>query len=126
MVLDQIQIINEIAMRLKSLPSVGKEDLKIAKMWGFSDSQIADLRGVEECEIRQMRAGLGMRPVFKMVDTCAGSLRRIPRITIPVMKRKMMHVPLRIKSYRHRIGCQQNWTGHRIRLLVRACGLCAL
>lgn len=70
--LDQIQIINEIAMRLKSLPSVGKEDLKIAKMWGFSDSQIADLRGVGECEIRQMRAGLGVRPVFKMVDTCAG------------------------------------------------------
>ena len=40
-------------------------------MQGFSDSQIALLRGVAEEEIRKARHHLGVRPVYKTVDTCA-------------------------------------------------------
>jgi carbamoyl-phosphate synthase large subunit len=38
---------------------------------GFSDRQIADLRGLGEDEVRDIRHALGVRPVYKTVDTCA-------------------------------------------------------
>jgi carbamoyl-phosphate synthase large subunit len=45
--------------------------LRTAKGQGFSDSQIAILRGVSEDEVRKARHHLGIRPVYKTVDTCA-------------------------------------------------------
>jgi hypothetical protein len=42
------------------------------KRLGFSDRQLADLGGVKESEIRAERHRLGIRPVYKTVDTCAG------------------------------------------------------
>jgi len=52
----------------------GKPDaelLRRAKETGFSDRWIAALCGVEEEEIRALRKEWGIRPAFKMVDTCA-------------------------------------------------------
>jgi carbamoyl-phosphate synthase large subunit len=48
-----------------------------AEMWkmkrlGFSDRQLADLRGSTEAKIRGERHRLGIRPAYKTVDTCAG------------------------------------------------------
>nr|MBA3825781.1 carbamoyl-phosphate synthase large subunit [Ktedonobacterales bacterium] len=43
-----------------------------AKRMGFSDAQIAVAVGQTEPNIRALRKSLGMRPVYKMVDTCAG------------------------------------------------------
>jgi carbamoylphosphate synthase large subunit/very-short-patch-repair endonuclease len=43
-----------------------------AKRIGLSDAQIAQATGATEAAIRQRRAELGVRPVYKMVDTCAG------------------------------------------------------
>ncbi len=43
-----------------------------AKREGFSDVQIAHLTGVMPAEIKARRRELGMNPVYKMVDTCAG------------------------------------------------------
>ncbi|MGH7508311.1 MAG: carbamoyl-phosphate synthase large subunit [Gemmatimonadales bacterium] len=45
--------------------------LKI-KRHGFSDRQLADLRGTTEAAIRAERHRLGIRPAYKTVDTCAG------------------------------------------------------
>ena len=42
------------------------------KRMGFSDRQLADLVGRTEPEIREERHALGIRPAYKMVDTCAG------------------------------------------------------
>ncbi|MBI5204371.1 MAG: carbamoyl-phosphate synthase large subunit, partial [Nitrospirae bacterium] len=42
-----------------------------AKEFGFSDRRIAELTGRTETEIRRLRNELGLRPVYKMVDTCA-------------------------------------------------------
>jgi len=39
---------------------------------GFSDAQLGRLRGTPEEEVRALRHKHGIRPVFKMVDTCAG------------------------------------------------------
>jgi carbamoyl-phosphate synthase large subunit len=43
-----------------------------AKSHGFSDVQLAQLRGTTEAEIRELRLKSNLRPVFKTVDTCAG------------------------------------------------------
>ena len=50
---------------------LSSELLRTAKSQGFSDSQIALLRGVSEDEVRKARHHLGIRPVYKTVDTCA-------------------------------------------------------
>ncbi|HEU4681996.1 MAG TPA: carbamoyl-phosphate synthase large subunit, partial [Gemmatimonadales bacterium] len=42
------------------------------KQLGFSDRQLADLRGTTEAAIRGERHRLGIRPAYKTVDTCAG------------------------------------------------------
>ncbi|MDR0523519.1 MAG: carbamoyl-phosphate synthase large subunit [Candidatus Methanoplasma sp.] len=42
-----------------------------AKRMGFSDESIAHLTGRPEAEVRAERKGMGISPVYKMVDTCA-------------------------------------------------------
>ncbi len=46
--------------------------LRAMKRMGFSDAQLGRIRGMPEAEVRALRHSLGIRPVFKMVDTCAG------------------------------------------------------
>ncbi|GAB2508682.1 carbamoyl-phosphate synthase large subunit [Microbacterium petrolearium] len=70
--LDQIVLINEVASLVAEAPELDERVLRLAKEHGFSDAQIAQLRGVGEAEVRGVRHGLGLRPVFKTVDTCAG------------------------------------------------------
>ncbi|MCW2287905.1 carbamoyl-phosphate synthase large subunit [Leucobacter luti] len=70
--LDQIVLINEVAESVQRAPQLTLDVLREAKDHGFSDAQLAAIRGVSESEIRGLRHGLGLRPVFKTVDTCAG------------------------------------------------------
>ncbi|MDH4397375.1 MAG: carbamoyl-phosphate synthase large subunit [Actinomycetota bacterium] len=70
--IDQIVLINEIAKWLGELPELDRDSLKRAKQHGFSDIQIAQIRGLTEAEVRELRYSLDLRPVFKTVDTCAG------------------------------------------------------
>jgi carbamoyl-phosphate synthase large subunit len=70
--LDQIVLINEIAEQVRSAKDLDFETIRNAKMHGFSDQQIAQLRRLSEFDVRNIRHELGLRPVFKTVDTCAG------------------------------------------------------
>ena len=70
--LDQIVLINEEADRVKHAEALDAAVLRRAKGFGFSDAQLAQLRGVEEATVRTLRRDLNVRPVFKTVDTCAG------------------------------------------------------
>ncbi len=45
--------------------------LRSLKRQGFSDRRLARLTGVTEGDIRDLRRALGVRPVYKRVDTCA-------------------------------------------------------
>jgi carbamoyl-phosphate synthase large subunit len=47
-------------------------DVRTMKRMGFSDRQLALLRGSTEQSVREWRWSLGVRPAYKMVDTCAG------------------------------------------------------
>ena len=58
--------------RIKGTKRLTKDQLWDAKRMGFSDEQIGGL-GHESAErVRQQRQAAGIRPVYKMVDTCAG------------------------------------------------------
>ncbi len=54
---------------------IGIELLKRAKQYGFSDRQLAQLLGLDEAAIHQMRKKAGLTPDFKLVDTCAAEFR---------------------------------------------------
>ncbi len=69
---DQIALINEVALAIASFVPLDEDLLRLAKDHGFSDAQIAQLRGIGEAEVRALRWQLGVRPVYKTVDTCAG------------------------------------------------------
>lgn len=70
--IDQIALINEIAQWFKSLDELDESAIRKAKKHGFSDTQLASLRGMTEEDFRTIRIGLGIRPIYKTVDTCAG------------------------------------------------------
>jgi len=69
--LRQIELINAQALTIAKAGDLSVEVLRAAKSQGFSDNQIATLRGVSETEVRKTRHHLGIRPVYKTVDTCA-------------------------------------------------------
>ena len=69
--IEQVEHINQIAEQVAAAPVLDAEMLRTAKQNGFSDSQIAELRGTTETVIREIRWGLGVRPVYHAVDTCA-------------------------------------------------------
>jgi len=48
-----------------------KDIIREAKQYGFSDKFLGRLWGMNDEEVRQLRLSLGVRPVFKRVDTCA-------------------------------------------------------
>lgn len=68
---DQLQLINEVAMQIRSAPALTEDILRLAKRHGFSDAQIGKLTSTGEAVVRGVRHALGIRPVFKTVDTCA-------------------------------------------------------
>ncbi len=51
---------------------LGYNLLREAKEMGYSDREIAMIRGIEEDQVRRYREKMNIRPVFKGVDTCAG------------------------------------------------------
>lgn len=69
--LDQVQLINEVAAETAAAPALTREVLAHAKRHGLSDAQIAQLRGTTEDAVRGARHAVGLRPVYKTVDTCA-------------------------------------------------------
>ncbi len=69
--LEQIEVINSLAMEIKRAGDVGTELMRKAKSHGFSDAQISSLTHSSEAEVRSNRHRMGIRPVFKTVDTCA-------------------------------------------------------
>jgi carbamoyl-phosphate synthase large subunit len=70
--IDQVVLVNEVAAEIGSLRTLDESLFRLAKNHGFSDLQIAEIRGLEEPQVRALRYQLGVRPVFKTVDTCAG------------------------------------------------------
>src|SRR5690242_13103561 len=60
----------EAEIKAKGLPS-GPGAFRRLKAMGFSDARLAVLAGRSEAEVTAARHALGVRPVFKRIDTCA-------------------------------------------------------
>jgi carbamoyl-phosphate synthase large subunit len=56
----------------RSIDELGAPLLRRAKRHGFSDRQLGVLVGATEGEVRTRRRALGIEPVYRSVDTCAG------------------------------------------------------
>jgi carbamoyl-phosphate synthase large subunit len=70
--LDQLVLLQEVAADLVAAAHLDAATLRNAKRHGFSDVQIAAIRGgISDDDVRRLRHALGVRPVFKTVDTCA-------------------------------------------------------
>ena len=69
--LDQMLLLQEVAEEVAAAPALIPQVLARAKRHGFSDAQVAELRGIGEDTVREIRHAFGLRPVYKTVDTCA-------------------------------------------------------
>src|SRR5688500_9382235 len=61
----------ELEIEKKTLGDFDRDALYALKRKGFSDRRLAHLWKTTEHEVRKKRHALGIRPVFKRVDTCA-------------------------------------------------------
>ncbi|HAT31136.1 MAG TPA: carbamoyl-phosphate synthase large subunit, partial [Janthinobacterium sp.] len=62
----------EIWLATQALEALDKNTLFAIKQQGFGDRRLAALMGIKEAQVRERRHALGVRPVYKRVDTCAG------------------------------------------------------
>jgi carbamoyl-phosphate synthase large subunit len=69
--LDQLFLLDEVAREVAQAEDLSPEVIRLAKRHGFSDAQIGGIRGMREDVVRGVRWALGLRPVYKTVDTCA-------------------------------------------------------
>jgi carbamoyl-phosphate synthase large subunit len=76
--LEQLQglIDAEAEVRAGGLPKT-KEGLRRLKAMGFSDARLAELSGTEEEQVRATRREMGVRPVYKRIDTCAAEFESL-------------------------------------------------
>ncbi|HJQ21204.1 MAG TPA: carbamoyl-phosphate synthase large subunit [Gemmatimonadaceae bacterium] len=70
--LEQMRELVEAERWYAALDDVGEYELRRMKRLGFSDAQLGAIRGEAERDVRERRWSLGVRPAYKMVDTCAG------------------------------------------------------
>ena len=70
--LDQLMRVIEDERAYASAARVTPAHLRAMKRDGFSDRQLAALRGETEAEVRARRHALDIRPTYNVVDTCAG------------------------------------------------------
>lgn len=74
--LGKLQNIVHVYQELHAL-RLSQSLLERAKKYGFSDRQIADIRGVKELSVRAKRKAWGIVPVIKRIDTMAGEFPAI-------------------------------------------------
>ncbi|MCP5474720.1 MAG: carbamoyl-phosphate synthase large subunit [Rhodanobacteraceae bacterium] len=66
---DLVRLEREVEQQ--GMSSLDVERMRELKRKGFSDSRLATLVGSDEGALRQLRRALGVRPVYKRVDSCA-------------------------------------------------------
>ncbi len=108
----------------RPLSTLRAADLASAKRLGLSDARLAALTGATEAAVRRHRDALGVAPVFKTVDTCAGEFPA--RTPVPLLdvrggdrgraRRAAAGGDPRRRSEPHR-------PGDRVRLRLRARGV---
>ncbi|MBI4397764.1 MAG: carbamoyl-phosphate synthase large subunit [Candidatus Omnitrophica bacterium] len=73
--LENLKQIVELEAELLQKGTAPFDLLRKAKRYGFSDRQLAFYFATREAKVRKLRAELGIRPVYKLVDTCAAEFK---------------------------------------------------
>jgi carbamoyl-phosphate synthase large subunit len=64
-------VATETQVKARTLDSLSADEMRFLKKKGFSDKRLAKLMGTNQHDLRRRRHALGVRPVYKRVDTCA-------------------------------------------------------
>lgn len=64
-------VLSEKALATRTLATLDEKELFRLKRKGFSDARLAKLLDASESEVRNIRHKLGIRPVYKRIDSCA-------------------------------------------------------
>ena len=64
-------VLAENEVRQQGVSALDASRLRQLKRMGFSDARLAELAGTDEAALRHLRRTLGVRPVYKRVDSCA-------------------------------------------------------
>jgi carbamoyl-phosphate synthase large subunit len=59
------------------------------KRKGFADKRLAQVLGCDELDVQTHRHALGIRPVYKRVDTCAAEFRFLYRLYVFDLRGRM-------------------------------------
>ena len=88
--LKQYQELYELEKEISkfNIDSLDKALLLEAKQKGFADRQIAHMLDCLESEVNKKRADMGIKRVYKLVDTCAAEFSASTPIIIPPSKKK--------------------------------------
>ena len=118
---DQLMLINEVAAEVTAAAELTPELLRLAKRHGFSDLQIGKIRGMSADVVRGVRHALGIRPVYKTVDTCAAEFAATTPYHYSSYDEETEVAPRDQAGGDHpRQRPQPDRPGHRVRLLLRA------
>ena len=125
----RIQEIVELEAKVRAfgLPQ-DAANLRMLKAAGFSDMRLAVLAGLTETAVTQLRHSLGVRPVFKRIDTCAAEFASPTAYMYSTYEApfageaRLRGSPHVARQGRH-IGrrTEPDRPGHRIRLLLLSC-----
>ena len=94
--------------------------LRRAKRLGFADADIATLAGMLPADVRRLRGQWGIRPVYKMVDTCAAEFEAVtPYFYSTYEHGERSRAARRAEGDHSWLGPDPHRAGHRVRLLLR-------
>ena len=119
--LHELAEIADMSARLGSYrgQEVPSDLLLEAKRCGFSDQRIARLLGTGASEVAAKRSDLGIRPVYKRVDTCAAEFESFHALHVLDLRRGGRVRPVgRGKNHYSRKRPQPDRAGNRVRLLL--------
>ena len=107
--------------RIAAAATLAPADFRRAKRLGFSDAQLAYLRGTTAAAVRAERLSAGVRATFKTVDTCAAEFEAFTPYHYATYEEEDEVRPSDARPRHHpRLGAQPHRSGHRVRLLLRA------
>ncbi|MBA2078502.1 MAG: carbamoyl phosphate synthase large subunit [Rhodanobacter sp. 68-29] len=64
-------VLTEQEVKAQGIAALDEPRMRELKRMGFADARIAELTGSDEAAVRHLRRTLGVRPVYKRVDSCA-------------------------------------------------------
>ncbi len=123
--LDQIASLVELRAEIVDAPVLDAGLLRRAKRAGLSDRQLAALRPELAAEdgVRTLRHRLGVRPVYKTVDTCAAEFEATTPYHYSTYDSETEVAPSdAAEGADPGLRAEPDRSGHRVRLLVRARG----